>query len=213
MKLRRCLKFAVVVFVTVAVFIPDTTTAQRFRSRRPPAVSRQGLPVPFYPAPKEPELQPGEYIVPGSYRVLSERTITAPREESPRPKIVERLKETVKETFSSIEERLLNVVNRERARHGLHPLVLDSSLCSSASSHSGWMTRNGMRHGHSGMWGASWRRENIAITHSQNPEHVFGLWLNSSGHRANILASGITRMGIGLQVAPNGAVYWTQQFK
>ena len=52
--------------------------------------------------------------------------------------------------------------------------------------------------------------ENIAYGQS-TPEAVVQSWMSSSGHRANILSSSFTTIGIGCTVV-NGTVYWAQLF-
>jgi len=37
-------------------------------------------------------------------------------------------------------------------------------------------------------------------------------WMNSPGHRANILNSSFTQLGVGVATDSNGRIYWTQQF-
>lgn len=37
-------------------------------------------------------------------------------------------------------------------------------------------------------------------------------WMNSSGHRANILNAKYTKIGVGYYVGANGRQYWTQLF-
>jgi uncharacterized protein YkwD len=38
-------------------------------------------------------------------------------------------------------------------------------------------------------------------------------WMSSSGHRANILNSGHSRIGVGAYRGANGQIYWCQQFQ
>lgn len=60
--------------------------------------------------------------------------------------------------------------------------------------------------------GVSYTRagENIAYGQS-TPEAVVQSWMSSSGHRANILSSSFTTIGIGCTVV-NGTAYWAQLF-
>ena len=52
--------------------------------------------------------------------------------------------------------------------------------------------------------------ENIA-GNSTNSEAV-NAWMNSSGHRANILNANYTDLGVGIAKSSNGTMYWTQMF-
>ena len=53
--------------------------------------------------------------------------------------------------------------------------------------------------------------ENIAMG-QKTPSEVMNSWMNSSGHRANILNSTYTELGVGIQKDSNGTIYWTQMF-
>ena len=58
--------------------------------------------------------------------------------------------------------------------------------------------------------GASRSGENIAINWSVPA--TFDWWMQSSGHRANILNPAYTQIGVGLAVAPDGAYWVTVNF-
>ena len=53
--------------------------------------------------------------------------------------------------------------------------------------------------------------ENIAWG-QRSPEEVMNGWMNSSGHRANILNSSFKKIGVVYYVGANGRTYWTQLF-
>ena len=53
--------------------------------------------------------------------------------------------------------------------------------------------------------------ENIAKGYA-TPQAVVNGWMNSSGHRANILGSQYTSMGVGYAVSASGKPYWVQVF-
>ncbi len=102
------------------------------------------------------------------------------------------------------EQSVLDSVNAERAKRGLHALVADPILTVRARSHSIWMaSRRSMTH--SNAW------ENIAYG-QRTPLAVFRTWLNSSGHRANMMSRSATKIGIGVAPSSYGSLYWTQQF-
>jgi uncharacterized protein YkwD len=107
---------------------------------------------------------------------------------------------------SSPEMSVISQTNAQRARHGLPPLAVDSQLMSSANRHAQWMASNrNLSHGH----GVA---ENIAM--GQGPAgEAMRSWMNSSGHRANILGSGYTRIGVAVAYSSNGTPYWCQQFR
>lgn len=107
---------------------------------------------------------------------------------------------------SSPEMSVISQVNAQRARHGLPLLSVDSQLMSSAGRHAQWMasSRN-LSHG-SGV------AENIAMGQTSASEAMRS-WMNSSGHRANILGSGYTLIGVGVAYTSSGTPYWCQQFR
>jgi len=118
--------------------------------------------------------------------------------------------------------RLLNLVNQARARKRVSPLRYDSSLCHAAQAHSADMAKrnyfshNARRPAPNGVKisdrvtnsGYQWQTvgENIAKGHL-TVEKVFQGWMDSPGHRANILNPGFTEMGFG-----KAGLYWTQTF-
>ena len=91
---------------------------------------------------------------------------------------------------------VLAAMNAIRASAGLHALAYDPGLSASAYGvASNCAARNALVHSNLGM-------ENLAMTFA--PANAANMWVNSPGHRANML-SGATRVGIGL--ASNGG-YW-----
>jgi uncharacterized protein YkwD len=53
--------------------------------------------------------------------------------------------------------------------------------------------------------------ENIAKGQT-TPEQVMNAWMNSQGHRENILNKNYTQIGVGIAKASNGQYIWTQLF-
>ena len=118
-------------------------------------------------------------------------------------------------------EQVVDLVNAERAKAGLGALTLDRNIESAAlvrakeietsfshtrpngSSFSTVLTENGISYQGSG--------ENIAWG-QRTPEEVMNGWMNSEGHRANILNSRFTKIGVGYYQNSAGRNYWTQLF-
>jgi stress response protein SCP2 len=113
--------------------------------------------------------------------------------------------------------------NAERARHGLRPLTLDARLARAAQAHSVDMVRRGF-FAHENPDGKQvWDRavaacypyrkvaENIAAGQRTAEEVVLG-WMNSPGHRANILDGELAQIGVGCAEGGTYGVYWTQVF-
>ncbi len=119
---------------------------------------------------------------------------------------------------SGDESAVLAIVNQERANVGESPLAWDVCLAEAARRHNEDMIANGF-FSHTGSDGSSagqrardagspstFTGENIAFGYT-SPESVMNAWMNSSGHRANILRSGFTHIGIS---RVNN--HWTQVF-
>lgn len=113
---------------------------------------------------------------------------------------------TVSYKFFAVEEAVAAQTNAERARYGLPALELDPSLTQTARQQAWWMTCNrSMQHGNFPV------AENIAMGQRTSSEAVQS-WMNSSGHRANILNRGHRRIGVAAYTTPEGTTYWCQQF-
>ena len=117
--------------------------------------------------------------------------------------------------------QVVNLVNQERAKAGLSPVTADTSIQAAAqvrakeieksfshtrpdgSSFSTALTQQGVTYRGSG--------ENIAWG-QKTPEQVMNGWMNSEGHRANILNKNFTKIGVGYHQNASGTNYWTQLF-
>ena len=83
-----------------------------------------------------------------------------------------------------------------------------------AQTHAEWMAANTrLTHQPLGKILKRWRTagENIACGQQAEAE-VMRSWLNSSGHRTNILNRNFTHVGFGIAVSENGTVYWCVDF-
>ena len=105
-----------------------------------------------------------------------------------------------------IERSIVDFTNAERARYGLAPLEVEAELMKSARRHTAWMTNN-----RSLVHTSRPVAENIAMGQPDS-RAVVAAWMNSSGHRANILSSRNRRIGVAAYRTPGGAIYWCQQF-
>ena len=106
-----------------------------------------------------------------------------------------------------VEQRVIQHTNAQRAMYGLPALAVDQNLVNSARRHAIWMTRaRSMVHTNMPVG------ENIAMGQSSSSEVVRD-WMNSSGHRANILNRGYSRIGVAAFHAPDGTTFWCQQFQ
>lgn len=106
----------------------------------------------------------------------------------------------------AIETDIVAWTNAQRTHFGLAPLAVDPSLIHSARYHAAWMTNS-----RSLVHTSAHVAENIAMGQPTTSQ-VVGDWMNSPGHRANILNPSYTRIGAAAYTAPDGTVYWCQQF-
>ena len=132
-------------------------------------------------------------------------------------------KEPTDHETTSQAEAVLKLVNAERSKQGLQPLTLSSKLTNLATMKSKDMADKGYFEHTSPTYGTPFQMlqshgvhyssagENIAAG-QQTPEQVMNSWMNSSGHRANILNKSFTEIGIGYYQGGNYGVYWTQLF-
>lgn len=108
-------------------------------------------------------------------------------------------------TLTEGEAQIIAETNRARAEAGLPELVIDCRLMGRARRHANRMATEGF-FAHSN--GAT---ENIA-SGQPHAEAAVRTWLNSPGHRANILSGRHSRIGVAGYVGRNGKTYWVQQF-
>lgn len=115
-------------------------------------------------------------------------------------------RDVAKVNLHPVEANMIKYTNAQRAQHGLPPLVVDAGLHRSAQRHAAWMTNTQtLRHTSASVG------ENIAEGQSNSHEAVQD-WMNSPGHRANMLNRGYTRIGAAAYTARNGRRFWCLQF-
>ncbi len=125
-----------------------------------------------------------------------------------------------KDEIKSIEHQVIQYTNQERAKYGLSPLRPDWQLSRVARYKSQDMQQNNYFSHQSPTYGSPFNMmndfninyrsaaENIAQG-QETPYQVVQAWMNSSGHRANILNGEYTHVGVGYVKSGN---YWTQMF-
>lgn len=126
---------------------------------------------------------------------------------------------TTNNVYSQYVYRVVELTNARRAEHGLKPLELNDGLCKSAQGHAEDMYKNNY-FSHTSPDGrnvkdrveectkefSGYIGENIAYGYP-TPEAVVEGWMDSQGHRENILNTDYTHIGVGYS---NG--YWVQNF-
>ena len=128
------------------------------------------------------------------------------------------------ETQISTEmKQVLNLVNQERAKQGLKSLQLDNQLTNVATVKAKDMRDKNYFDNNSPTYGTpfemmqqfgvhySYAGENIAAG-QKSAEQVMNDWMNSSGHRANILNKNYTHLGVGYVKGGSYGTYWVQEF-
>lgn len=128
-------------------------------------------------------------------------------------------KETSSE-LSAFEQEVVKLTNAEREKQGLAALKIDTELSKVARAKSQDMKDNNYFDHNSPTYGSPFDMmkkfgisyttagENIAQG-QQTPEEVVQAWMDSQGHRENIMNSSFTHIGVGYVESGN---YWTQQF-
>jgi len=124
------------------------------------------------------------------------------------------------EAVLSFEAQVIKLVNDEREKYGLEPLKENWELSRVARMKSKDMSENGYFSHTSPTYGSPFDMmrsfgltyntagENIAFG-QRTPEAVVNAWMNSEGHRKNILNPSFSEIGVGYE--ENGR-YWTQMF-
>jgi uncharacterized protein YkwD len=125
---------------------------------------------------------------------------------------------------TAFENQVVDLTNQQRQAHGCPALRIDQRLVAAARTHSTDMIQQGY-FSHTGADGSTFvlretragyprngaSAENIAWGF-RTPQDVVTAWMNSAGHRANILNCGSIAVGVGLAYTDGGSAYWTQDF-
>jgi uncharacterized protein YkwD len=121
--------------------------------------------------------------------------------------------------LEAVEDEVVDLVNAERVDAGCRPLNVDAKLAQAAQDHSADMAERDY-FDHTTPEGLTFAErivnagyptpgaENIAVG-QQTAEQVMEGWMNSDGHRANILNCELTNIGVGFV---EDGMYWTQDF-
>jgi uncharacterized YkwD family protein/spore coat assembly protein SafA len=125
--------------------------------------------------------------------------------------------------IKALENEVAVIVNQERLKQGLSPLKYNWQLARVARYKSEDMAAKNYFSHTSPTYGDPFTMmknfgisymsagENIAMG-QPTPTSVMTAWMNSPGHRANILNTRYTEIGVGVAKNQNGTILWTQQF-
>ncbi|MDR7076881.1 putative YkwD family protein [Neobacillus niacini] len=174
----------------------------------PQTTGKQPVPTqPTQPTQPAPTQQPAQPTTP---QPEQQQPVKAPQPTTPQ----------AESTLSAYEQKVVDLTNQERAKNGLPALKVDLTLSKMAHEKSRDMSANGYFSHTSPTYGSpfdmmkkygiSYRSagENIAMG-QRTPEEVVKAWMNSEGHRKNILSSNFNYIGVGYVSQGN---YWTQEF-
>jgi uncharacterized protein YkwD len=185
-----------VIVVPPAGRLRPTASPSRTRNAAPPRPTTAPAPSSHTPAPPAPR----------------PTTPTTPSTAAPAPS-------------GGVTAQVVTLTNAERAKAGCGPLAVDATLTAVAQAHSQDMATNNYfdhnsqdgRTPFDRMTAAGYRystaAENIAAG-QRTPQDVMTAWMNSPGHRANILNCALKEIGVGYATASSSqyGAYWTQDF-
>jgi uncharacterized protein YkwD len=125
---------------------------------------------------------------------------------------------------SAFETEVVRLTNVQRTAHGCNALKIDDRLITAARAHSNDMVAEHF-FSHTGSNGSNFVAREVAAGYPRKgasaeniawgfrtPKAVVDGWMNSPGHRANILNCGSIAVGVGVAYTSGGAPYWTQDF-
>lgn len=124
--------------------------------------------------------------------------------------------------LSKVEQEILDLTNKERAKEGLPALRPNAKLFRAAREHSANMAAQGKldhtlddkgpaeRLKEVGYRSFGWG-ENVAFG-PRDAAKVIAIWMDSPGHRANILGEQFDEIGVGAATDDRGVPYYTQVF-
>ncbi|PGA25045.1 serine protease [Bacillus thuringiensis] len=194
-------------------FIPGQQPTENVVTEQPTAKPETQKPVEQKPAEQKPaeEVQKPEAQKPAENNNTQKPAEQKPAEQKPAEEA---------KSLSEFEQRVVKLTNAERAKQGLPALKIDTELSKVARIKSEDMQKNNYFDHNSPTYGSPFdmmKKFGISYTSAgeniaqgqRTPEEVVQAWMNSAGHRANILNNGFTHIGVGYVESGN---YWTQQF-
>lgn len=135
--------------------------------------------------------------------------------------------------LAAVEDKVLTLVNNERGKAGLSSLSMNDKLRQASRykanemlqynyfehyspyTKNPWDTARGFGVTYSAFGENIWTMSSSdasALRSNVTAEVIVNSWMNSSGHRANILSKNFNKMGIGVVVGSNGKCYASQMF-
>ncbi|MFB6585551.1 CAP domain-containing protein [Bacillus thuringiensis] len=194
-------------------FIPGQQPTENVVTEQPTAKPETQKPAEQKPV----EQKPAEEVQkPAEQKPAENNNTQKPAEQKP----AEQKPAEEAKSLSEFEQRVVELTNAERAKQGLSALKINTELSKVARIKSEDMQKNNYFDHNSPTYGSPFdmmKKFGISYTSAgeniaqgqRTPEEVVQAWMNSAGHRANILNNGFTHIGVGYVESGN---YWTQQF-
>jgi uncharacterized protein YkwD len=211
---------------TTASAVPGATATVTPGETAPPTLPTSppasGTPAPSSPAPTGTAPGGTTPATPSTPRPTA--TPTAPASPSAPVTTTAAPEPTTEPTGNAaLEAEVVRIVNTERAKAGCAALTADDRLTAAARGHSADMAARGY-FSHTTPEGVEFSTritsagyrwsgagENIAKG-QRTPADVMTSWMNSAGHKANILNCGFKNIGVGVAADATGSLVWTQDF-
>ena len=121
----------------------------------------------------------------------------------------------------SYTEQVVKLVNAERAKEGLSPLTVDVNVQAAAQVRAVEIqTSFSHTRPNGSSFSTALKEQNVSYRSAgeniawgqRSPQEVVTAWMNSAGHRANIMNANFTKIGVGYHQNANGTKYWSQLF-
>lgn len=125
---------------------------------------------------------------------------------------------------ASWRDQILALVNQERSNAGLAQVARNATLEDQAEEYACEMIAQNFFAHENPVTGSTLKDraasfdyqfmvigENLAAG-QQTPQEVMTAWMNSPGHRANILDSRFTELGVSVRIGGQYGIYWVQEF-
>lgn len=126
-------------------------------------------------------------------------------------------------SLGAYENQVVSLVNQERAKAGLSPLKINTKLTGVAERKAEDLRDKNYFAHNSPTYGSPFdMMKQFGITYTaageniakgqRTPAEVMNGWMNSPGHKANIMNANYTEIGVGYVTDSNGTTYWVQHF-
>ncbi|MGJ7910163.1 CAP domain-containing protein [Neobacillus sp. LXY-1] len=180
---------------------------------------QQAQPAPAQRAPQQVAPAPAQRV-PQQVAPAPAQKVPAPTQTTPAPQQSAQKNTATTAGISQFAQQVINLTNEQRSKNGLPALKADTQLSSVAQKKAVDMQQNHYFSHTSPTYGSPFDMmrdfgvtykaagENIAQG-QRTPQEVVTAWMNSEGHRKNILSSNFTHIGVGYESAGN---HWSQMF-